>query len=407
MKIVILGLSITSSWGNGHATTFRALTCALRARGHEIVFFERDLEWYASNRDLPKPTFCQVYIYEEWRKVLSKLRHELADCDVAVLGSYFPDGIAAADEILHSNVPVKAFYDIDTPITVSYLRSGGAEYLSLSQVPGFDIYFSFTGGRILEELEQTFGAQRAVPLYCSFDAERYSRRRKYLRYDCDLSYMGTYAPDRQPKLKELLCKPAEKLSEYKFIVAGPQYPRGTHWPRNVRRIIHLSPRWHAPLYSSSRAVLNLTREQMVAAGYSPSVRLFEAAACAAPILSDSWPGLETFLSPDREIILVESSGDVVRQLRDRDPKELESIGAEAQARVLSEHTSERRARQFEKYVEGVLSHDRHFPEARINSDRLPDAAVQSRYSAARIRREPCIGDVRLGDARAHEGLRQK
>lgn len=371
MKIVILGLSITSSWGNGHATTFRALTRALRNRGHEIVFFERDLEWYASNRDMPEPEFCRVHIYNDWCGLLPKLRRELADCDVAMLGSYFPDGRVAADEILDSSVQVKTFYDIDTPITLNYLRSGGAEYLSLSQVPGFDIYFSFTGGNILEELEQKFGAQRAVPLYCSFDPERYFRRRRYVRYACDLSYMGTYAPDRQSKLQELLCKPAERLPNCKFIVAGPQYPRGYSWPKNVRRIIHLSPRWHAPLYSSSRIVLNLTRERMVAAGYSPSVRLFEAAACAAPILSDTWPGIETFLVPNQEIILVQSWEDVVRQLRDRDAKELEIIGDQAQARVLSEHTSERRSQQFERYVEDVFASERHTSEPRINSDRLP------------------------------------
>src|ERR1041385_8833136 len=326
MKIVIFGLSITSSWGNGHATTFRALSRALHDRGHRIVFYERDLEWYASNRDLPEPHYCDVCTYERWPEVLPKARRDLADCDVVIVGSYFPDGLRAIDAVLDSYAPVKAFYDIDTPITVSQLRAGDASYLARKQVPGFDLYFSFTGGPMLTELEAQFGARRAVPLYCSVDAKHHDRRKTYRRYTCDLSYMGTYAQDRQAKLQELLCEPARRLPEARFIVAGPQYPKAFRWPKNVRRITHLSPHWHPGLYSSSRLVLNLTRKEMVEAGYSPSVRLFEAAACGAAIVSDSWPGLEAFFQPKQEILLANHVSDVIGYLRDIDQAELSTIG---------------------------------------------------------------------------------
>src|SRR5262249_33200220 len=130
MKIVIFGLSITSSWGNGHATTLRALCQALDRRGHRIIFYERDQEWYASNRDMPGPPFCQVRFYEHWPQILPWVRSDLRDSDVAMVGSYVPDGIAALDEVLDSPTPVKAFYDIDTPITLSHLRTRGAsDYL--------------------------------------------------------------------------------------------------------------------------------------------------------------------------------------------------------------------------------------------------------------------------------------
>src|SRR5208282_1143184 len=146
MKIVIFGLSITSSWGNGHATTFRALCRALHARGHRIVFFEKDMKWYARNRDLPNPDFCQVRLYADWNQVVHDARRELANCDVAMTGSYFPDGVAAINEMLDSPAPVKTFYDIDTPVTIARLRERGAtEYLLASQIAGFDVYFSFTG----------------------------------------------------------------------------------------------------------------------------------------------------------------------------------------------------------------------------------------------------------------------
>jgi spore maturation protein CgeB len=351
VKIAIFGLAITSSWGNGHATTYRALARALRARGHRIIFFERDQEWYASNRDLPEPDFCRVLIYEHWDDVLAAVRKELQDADVAMVGSYFPDAMQAIEEVFVSKVEVKAFYDIDTPITVAQLRSGGAEYLKPEHIPGFDIYFSFTGGPMLRELESRFGARAAVPLYCSFDPAKYQFASVRPEYTCDFSYMGTYAADRQAKIEELFCTPARQLPERKFLLAGPQYPEELRWPRNVRHIIHIEPRFHASFYSSSRMTLNVTRRQMVLAGYSPSVRLFEAAACGSTIVSDNWEGLDTFLRPGEEILLPRSSEDVVRYLLEMDETEIRRIGRNAQQRVLAEHTSEHRAEEFERYVD--------------------------------------------------------
>ncbi|MBV9181099.1 MAG: glycosyltransferase [Acidobacteria bacterium] len=350
MKIVICGLAITSSWGNGHATTYRALARALHSRGHEIVFLERDLEWYASNRDMPEPVFCRVFIYKSWSEGLPRLRRELADADVAMVGSYFPDGIDAIGCILDSAVAVKAFYDIDTPITVKKLRGGDAEYLRRDQLSGFDLYFSFTGGPTLEELTSKFHARRAVPLYCSFDPDRYRLSAPESRFNCDLSYMGTYADDRQAKLETLLLQPATRLAHRRFLVAGPQYPPTIKWPSNVSRIIHLEPKFHPPFYCSSRMTLNLTRREMVESGYSPSVRLFEAAGCGAAIISDVWPGIEGFFLPQREILLAQKGEEVVRYLEDIPPEECRAIGRRAQERVMAEHTAERRAIEFERYV---------------------------------------------------------
>ena len=351
MKIAVFGLSITSAWGNGHATTFRALFEALHRRGHDITFYEKNVEWYASNRDLPEPPYCKLRLYENWTDIVAEARRELRYTDVGLVGSYFPDGIRAIDELLDSRAAVKAFYDIDTPITVAGLRQNGkTEYLYEKQVSGLDVYFSFTGGPMLREIESRFGARAAVPLYCSFDAREYRRFGVNKRFACELSYMGTYAPDRQAKLEELLLRPAEQLPKMKFIVAGPQYPKGIRWPRNVRRIVHLNPRWHARFYSSARLTLNVTRREMVIAGYSPSVRLFEAAACGATIVSDNWPGLDSFFSPGREILLPTDSADVVHYLALSD-SELRGIGEAAQQRVLAEHTSEVRAAQFEAAVE--------------------------------------------------------
>lgn len=363
MKIVVFGLSITSAWGNGHATTFRALLGALHRRGHDIVFYEKNVEWYASNRDLPHPACCTLRLYHDWSKIVSQVRRELSDADVALVGSYFPDGITAIDEVLDNPVPVRAFYDIDTPITISGLRENDeTEYLRASQIAGFHVYFSFTGGPILREIEQRFGVALATELYCSFDPAAYRRFKVNKRFACDLSYMGTYAADRQAKLQEFLIQPAEKSRDRTFIVAGPQYPKSILWPKNVRRIVHLNPRWHARFYSSSRLTLNVTRREMVRAGFSPSVRLFEAAACGAAIVSDNWPGLDTFFTPGSEILLPIDADDVVRYIGLSDA-ELRNIGVAAQERVLLEHTSDVRAQQFEKAVN--TSKSRQLPLANV------------------------------------------
>jgi spore maturation protein CgeB len=370
VKITIFGLAITSSWGNGHATTYRALCHALHNRGHKIVFFEHNLEWYQNNRDLPEPDYCDVKIFERWSDILPQVRAHLKDTDVAMVGSYFPDGIAALDEVLESNVPFKGFYDIDTPITVAALeQQGRTDYLLKRHLPELDIYFSFTGGPMLKKLENEFDISFAVPLYCSFDPEKYHELPLVSRFECDLSYMGTYAPDRQPKIDELFCGPARRLPRNKFILAGPQYPKSIQWPGNVERIIHLDPCYHAALYSSSRLVLNVTRRDMVIAGFSPSVRLFESAACAATIVSDNWPGLDSFFLPGQEILLTPGTDDVMRYLADYDRAELHRIGRAAQARVLGKHTSDVRALEFEQAVEESGDHFG-TPQCRLSGDRV-------------------------------------
>ena len=356
MKIVIFGLSVTSTWGNGHGTTYRSLCRALHDRGHRIVFFERDLEWYRDNRDLPSPDFCTLVLYESWLNIASRARSELRDCDAAIVGSYFPDGYAALEEMLSSPAPVKTFYDIDTPITVAALRSKRTtDYIRAEHLPSLDLYLSFTGGPMLQEIMHEFGVPLAAALYCSFDEKQYHPRPSGKRFACDLSYMGTYAPDRQAKIEELLVEPARQLPEEKFIVAGPQYPRQIRWPGNIKRITHLNARWHPHFYSSSRITLNVTRRDMVLAGYSPSVRLFEAAACGATIASDNWPGLDTFFAPGEEILLPTAAADIVHYLRDLSHEELQLISRRAAERVHAEHTSRHRAQQLESLLSSATA----------------------------------------------------
>jgi spore maturation protein CgeB len=351
MKIVIYGLTITSAWGNGHATTYRSLIKALTRLGHAVRFIEKDVEWYRSNRDLPEPEFCSVRLYDDWVGEESALVRESADADAIVIGSYFPDAIAATEALLSAGHGPLLFYDIDTPITMSSLRgSGGCEYLRAELIPYYSAYLSFTGGPTLRELEETFGSPRALPFYCSVDADLYRPSRICENFRCDLSYLGTYAEDRQVKLMRLLNQTASRLPAKRFIVAGAKYPDSIGWQPNVSRIIHVSPPDHPSFYSSSRFTLNLTRKEMVGSGYSPSVRLFEASACGAAILSDDWAGLSQFLTPGEEILIPadeREAADIVANLSD---DERIRIGQRARERILAEHTSVQRAREFEQIV---------------------------------------------------------
>lgn len=377
MKVVIFGLAITSSWGNGHATTYRSLCKALARRGHQIHFVEKNQEWFRDNRDMPHPEFCTTHLYAEWAESARKLIRLSKDADAIVVGSYFPDAIAATEGLIDTGCAPLLFYDIDTPITISKLRKEGrAEYLDGKQIPKFAAYLSFTGGPVLRELEERFGSSLAVPFYCSVDPELYRPTAIDREFQCAMSYLGTYARDRQPKLMKLLNETAGMMAGSRFIVAGAQYPKDTVWQKNVERIIHLSPPAHPSFYCSSKFTLNLTRDEMVAAGYSPSVRLFEASACGAAILSDCWKGLEHFLSPNHEVLLPKDEYEVVQILRTMTDAERTRIGLNARERVLSEHTAAHRAVEFEQIVSRCGGNPAQFKEAGRGVTKEAGPAVQ-------------------------------
>ncbi|MFL5612039.1 MAG: glycosyltransferase [Gemmatimonadaceae bacterium] len=350
MNIVFLGLSITSSWGNGHATTYRALVRELRARGHRVLFLERDVSWYADNRDLPRPPYCRVGLYESVADLQRRFTENVRDADAVVVGSYVPNGVQVGEWVTRVARGITAFYDIDTPVTLAKLARGDNEYLSPALIPRYDMYLSFTGGPTLQRIERRYGAPVAHPLYCSVDPTLYYPEPRQPRWD--LGYMGTYSDDRQPTLQRLLLDPAGRAPHARFVVAGPQYPRTIRWPANVERVPHLPPRKHRVFYTAQRFTLNVTRADMVAAGWSPSVRLFEAAACATPIVSDPWDGLEAFFAPDNEILIARTAADTLRCLCELDEAERAAIGQRARARVLAAHTAAHRAAELEQYLNG-------------------------------------------------------
>lgn len=352
LKFVIFGLTVSSSWGNGHATLWRGLIRALTAHGHRVVFFERDVPYYAEHRDLEELPDGALRLYSDWDSIRDEARREADEADVCIVTSYCPDGIAAGDLILSSKAAVKLFYDLDTPVTLDRLRRGETvEYIGPRGLRDYDLVLSFTDGPVMREMADRLGARRVLPLYGSVDPAVHHPTEPSDAYQSDLSYLGTYAADRQAALEELFIKPAKQKPDMRFLIGGAMYPREFPWTDNIFFVPHVPPADHPAFFSSSRLTLNVTRQAMAAMGYCPSGRLFEAAACGAPILSDWWDGLDSFFTPGIEILVGKTAADTVNALSLTDA-ELYRVGQAARERVLAENTADHRAREL---VDAVMT----------------------------------------------------
>jgi spore maturation protein CgeB len=354
MKFTFFGLTISSSWGNGHATPYRAMIRALHKMGHQVHFFEKDVPYYSSRRDFDACDYCTLTLYADWNAVRERALAVAAESDAVITASFLPEGRRINDELLELPRPLHVFYDLDTPVTLCRMEQDGVEYVRRNQLAAFDLVLSFTGGQILGVLQNQFGARVVRPLYGCVDPDDYHRCAPNPQFACDLSYMGTYSADRQEKLNELLLEPARRNPNKQFLLAGSLYPWQWQWPENVRRIEHVTPAEHARFYSSSRITLNLTRGEMAAYGWCPSGRFFEAAACGTPLMTDGWEGLDSFFDPQYDLRVVTSAEDVEAALTTPD-SDLLSMAARARQRTLDEHTGQVRAGQLIQYLEEAFS----------------------------------------------------
>jgi spore maturation protein CgeB len=346
MKIVIFGLTISSSWGNGHATLWRGMCKELARDQHVVVFLERDVPYYAANRDVREVPGGELVLYDDWESIRRTAARAVDEADVAIVTSYAPDGIAATQLVEDSRCPLRVFYDLDTPVTLSRLSQGETlSYIGPHGLASFDLVLSYTGGAALEQLRSRLGARRVVPLYGHVDPEFHRRTGEASRYAADLSYLGTYAADRQEVLAELFVEPAHRRLRQRFLIGGAQYPQDFPWAENIFFVRHLPPSEHPAFFSSSRLTLNVTRQAMAALGWCPSGRLFEAAACGTAVVTDDWEGLDAFFTPGEEIIVARTAADTVAAL-DLDRAEIARIANAARERTLAEHTSRRRAEEL-------------------------------------------------------------
>jgi len=348
MKIVVFGLAISSSWGNGHATLWRGLFRAMVKRGHRPVFFERDTDYYRAHRDMVEMEGVALHIYSNWDSVVELAAQELGTADVGMVTSYCPDAIAASELVLESRAPVHCFYDLDTPVTLAALDRGErVPYVPEAGLGGFDLVLSYTGGTALDQLKNRLGARRVAPLYGSVDPEIH--RPVQCAREFDISYMGTFAEDRQQALQDLFIEPARRLPEYKFLLGGAQYGPDFPWTQNMYFKQHLPPAEHSGFYCSSNLTLNVTRRAMKQMGYCPSGRLFEAAACGVPILTDLWEGIEDFFVPGEEVLTAANSGEAMQAIALGESR-LRSVAKAARERTMEHHTAECRVQQLEQVI---------------------------------------------------------
>jgi spore maturation protein CgeB len=342
MKFVVFGLTISSTWGNGHATLWRGLCKALARAGHSVVFFERDVPYYADTRDCIDIPRGRLMLYRDWEDIRGEAASELHDADVAMITSYCADGVAAADLLLEAR-GTRVFYDLDTPVTLARLAQGESlPYIGSRGLSDFDLVLSFTGGGALDALRDRLGARRIAPLYGHVDPDVHRPCSPQPHYQADLSYLGTYSADRQAGVERLLIEPARRRPQARFLIGGAQYPQDFPWTNNIYFVRHLPPVEHPAFFCSSRLTLNVTRAAMAEMGWCPSGRLFEAAACGAPVLSDVWDGLESFFTPGEEILPAVTTADALGAI-DLGDAELARIGRAARERTLAEHTSAHRA----------------------------------------------------------------
>jgi spore maturation protein CgeB len=351
MKAVIFGLTISSAWGNGHATLWRGLCRALHAAGHDVVFFERDVPYYAQHRDMSGARWCRLVLYEQWNDVASLAARELADADVGMVTSYCPDARVATRAVLESVVSRKVFYDLDSPVTLDRLARGEpVEYLPEEGLAGFDLVLSFAGGAALEGLKRQTGARTVAPLYGSVDPDVHRPVMPRADLVTDMSYLGTYSADRQDILERLFIEPARLRRDRQFSLAGAQYPPDFPWTSNMRYLWHMPPADHASFFCSSGLTLNITRAPMAAVGYCPSGRLFEATACGALVISDWWQGIDEFFAPERELLIARDTDDVLAAL-DLSEAERRQRSDAGRARTLDCHTARVRAKELERLLE--------------------------------------------------------
>lgn len=364
MKIVIFGLTISSSWGNGHATLWRGLCKHLVQSEHRIVFFERDVPYYAGARDLFELPGGRLELFASWTDIRDKAATELHDADAAIVTSYCPDAVAATELIAEGGRATPVFYDLDTPVTLAKLRAGEpVPYIGVRGLRDFELVLSFTGGpHIKDEFRNRLGARNVRPLYGHVDPDVHRPVPPQPHYRSALSYLGTYSQDRQRALESLFVEPARARRDLRFLIGGAQYPDDFPWSPNIYFVRHLPPSEHAPFFASSRLTLNVTRRAMGEMGWCPSGRLFEAAACGVPLLSDSWPGIGEFFTAGEEILLAHDTCDTVAAL-DMDEADLSRIAQRARERILDQHSSARRASELVSLLEQASRQDLRHPEA--------------------------------------------
>jgi spore maturation protein CgeB len=345
---------LVSAYWNGAATYYRGLLGALARRGHRITFYEPDAFGRQQHRDIDDPPWARVVVYSGTDSSgLSRCLDEAGRADFVVKAS----GVGVFDEILEREVAalkergaVTIFWDVDAPATLQRLQRNAADPF-YDVLPVYDLVFTYGGGPPVVEAYRRLGASECVPIYNAVDPATHRPVAPQARFAADLAFLGNRLPDREARVHEFFFGPAAALPQASFLLGGSGWEQNVPPLANVAYIGHVYTHQHNAFNCSSRALLNISRESMARVGYSPATRVFEAAGAGACLITDAWDGIESFLEPDREVLVAGDGEDVARHLKDLTPARAAAIGGAARQRVLAEHTYAHRARQ----VEALLS----------------------------------------------------
>jgi spore maturation protein CgeB len=346
MRIAFFGSSLVSSYWNGAATYYRGIVRALAERGHEVVFFEPDAYERQQHRDIADPPWAEVVVWTPTAARANELVDSVRGFDLVVKAS----GVGVLDADLEDAVaalegPIRVFWDVDAPATLTRLERDATDPLR-QLVPRYDLVLTYGGGDPVVERYQALGAAACVPVYNAVDPQTHHPDARDDRFGADLAFLGNRLPDRELRVEEFFLAAAAAAPARSFLLGGSGWETKA-LPSNVRLLGHVGTEEHNAFNSTPLAVLNVTRDSMVANGWSPATRVFEAAGAGACLITDAWPGIELFLEPGREVLVAENGDEVARHLEELDSARARAIGAAALERVLREHTYTRRAEQVE------------------------------------------------------------
>jgi spore maturation protein CgeB len=356
VKIAFWGSSLVSAYWNGAATYYRGILRALANRGHEIWFFEPDAYDRQKHRDIPDPEWARIIVFDAQNR--PEVDAHLAASqrfDVVVKAS----GVGVLDEFLERRVATmpasicRVFWDVDAPATLDRLAANPHDAFHAA-LPQFDLVLTYGGGKRVTDEYKRIGARECVAIYNAFDPDVHFPVAPDARFAGDLSFLGNRLPDREARVDEFFLHAAQLAPDRRFLLGGSGWADKPK-PQNVTYVGHVYTADHNAFNCSARMVLNVSRESMARYGYSPATRVFEAAGAAACLVTDAWEGIESFLEPEKEILIAHSGDDVARLVRDLTSDRARIIGEAARQRVLTGHTYERRGTLVESVLEDTLS----------------------------------------------------
>jgi len=343
-----------SAYWNGAATYYRGIIRALHNLGHEVTFYEPDAYDRQKHRDIPDPDWARVVVYPANEGGVWRALEQARGVDMLVKTS----GVGVYDELLEAAVfdikephTISVFWDVDAPVTLDRVKADPSDPF-LDLIPQYDLILTYGGGDPVVSNYKALGARECVPIYNALDPDTHHPVDADERFKCDLALLANRLPDREARVEKFFLETAEKLPDFKFVLGGNGWT-GKSMPANVNYVGHVYTRDHNAFNCSARAVLNVNRDSMASYGFSPPTRIFEAAGAGACLITDAWEGIETFLTPDREVLVAHDADDVVRHLRGLENTRATDIGQAALLRVLAEHTYEHRTLQLQGLLEGM------------------------------------------------------